>query len=66
MALGAWYHAALAHGLDAIALPVMSSGENGLFQIEGIEPLWISAFSARSEGADRRAMLAGRSQPGPQ
>ncbi len=60
MALGAWYHAALAHGLDAIGLPVKSSGENGLFQIEGIEPLWISAFSARSEGADRRAMLAGR------
>ncbi len=61
LAAGAWYHACLAHELRRIGLPLTPSGPNGLFQITGMKPTWISAFSARSaetkalfpDGADR-------------
>lgn len=59
MALGAWYHAHLAFELRQIGLtilPVQVDGlsrikENGLFQIEGVSPSAIVAFSARTQGA---------------
>ena len=50
MALGAWYHAHLAYELAKLGYPIEPAGENGLFQVAGVEPRWISAFSARSSG----------------
>ncbi len=66
MALGAWYHAALAHGLDAIGLPVKSSVRTGCSRskassLSGLAP---SARAARVRtGAP---CLLAASQPGPQ
>jgi len=57
MALGAWYHACLAYQLRAAGFKLTARGENGLFQVEGIEQNWVAAFSARTEGAKLRARL---------
>ncbi len=50
MALGAWYHAQLAMELNQLGFLIEPTGDNGLFQIAGVEPRWNSAFSARSAG----------------
>jgi len=36
---------------------LIARGENGLFQVEGIEQNWVAAFSARTEGAKLRVRL---------
>lgn len=51
MALGAWYHAHLAYRLREAGYHPIPCGPNGVFTLEGIDPLWVSAFSARTEGA---------------
>lgn len=51
MALGAWYHAHLAYNLGCLGIPLEPEGENGLFQIKGIDRRHCIAFSGRTRGA---------------
>lgn len=51
MALGAWYHAALAHELRIRGLQLKSAGGNGLFTLADFNSSWTIGFSSRTEGS---------------
>lgn len=49
MAAGATYHAALAHELEKIGFEIDRVGENGVFEISGVDDATIKYFSARRQ-----------------